>query len=87
MVVPYAKSVDGQRPKLSDRGVRRGTCTAGGKVAVEAVAVTHGGVRCSAWLGLVRSATVHRLIAVKLMLSHLAVFQGELDPEAVDAKS
>jgi hypothetical protein len=54
---------------------------------MEAVAVTHGGVRCSAWLGLVRSATVHRLIAVKLMLSHLAVFQGELDPEAVDAKS
>ena len=38
-------------PKLSDRGVRRGTCMAGGKVAAEAGAVTHGAVRCSAWLG------------------------------------
>ena len=38
-------------PKLSDGGVRRGTCTAGGKAAVEAGAVTHGAVRCSAWLG------------------------------------
>ena len=38
-------------PKLSDRGARRGTCTVGGKVAVEAGAVTHGAVRCSAWLG------------------------------------
>ena len=38
-------------PKLSDRGVRRGTCMAGGKAAVEAGAVTHGAVRCSAWLG------------------------------------
>ncbi len=37
--------------KLSDRGVRRGTCMAGGKAAVEAGAVTHGAVRCSAWLG------------------------------------
>ena len=41
-------------PKLSDRGVRRGTCTAGGKAAAEAGAVTHGAVRCSAWLGDVR---------------------------------
>ena len=32
-------------PKLSDRGVRRGTCMAGGKAAVEAGAVTHGAVR------------------------------------------
>src|SRR5439155_12808054 len=38
-------------PKLSDRGVRRGTCMAGGKAAAEAGAVTHGAVRCSAWLG------------------------------------
>ncbi len=38
-------------PKLSDGGVRRGTCMVGGKVAVEAGAVTHGAVRCSAWLG------------------------------------
>ena len=38
-------------PKLSDRGVRRGTCMVGGKVAAEAGAVTHGAVRCSAWLG------------------------------------
>ena len=37
-------------PKLRDRGVRRGTCVAGGKVAVEAGLVTHGAVRCSAWL-------------------------------------
>src|SRR5438477_736206 len=41
-------------PKLSDRGVRRGTCMAGGKAAAEAGAVTHGAVRCSAWLGPVR---------------------------------
>ena len=41
-------------PKLSDRGVRRGTCVAGGKAAAEAGAVTHGAVRCSAWLGDVR---------------------------------
>ena len=38
-------------PKLSDGGVRRGTCMAGGKAAAEAGAVTHGAVRCSAWLG------------------------------------
>ena len=38
--------------KLSDRGVRRGTCMVGGKGAAEAGAVTHGAVRCSAWLGL-----------------------------------
>ena len=38
-------------PKLSDGGVRRGTCMVGGKAAVEAGAVTHGAVRCSAWLG------------------------------------
>jgi len=39
-------------PKLSDRGVRRGTCMVGGKAAAEAGAVTHGAVRCSAWLRL-----------------------------------
>ena len=38
-------------PKLSDRGVRRGTCMVGGKAVAEAGAVTHGAVRCSAWLG------------------------------------
>ena len=38
-------------PKLSDRGVRRGTCMAGGTAAADAGAVTHGAVRCSAWLG------------------------------------
>src|SRR6266478_9090799 len=38
-------------PELSDRGVRRGTCMVGGKAAAEAGAVTHGAVRCSAWLG------------------------------------
>ena len=37
--------------KLSDGGVRRGTCMVSGKAAVEAGAVTHGAVRCSAWLG------------------------------------
>ena len=36
--------------KLSDSGVRRGTCMVGGKAAVEAGAVTHGAVRCSARL-------------------------------------
>ena len=40
-------------PKLSDRGARRGTCMVGGKVAVEAGAVTCGAVRCSAWLGVI----------------------------------
>ncbi|MEO8615162.1 MAG: hypothetical protein ABI600_08485 [Luteolibacter sp.] len=34
--------------KLSDSGVRRGTCMAGGKAAAEAGAVTHEAVRCSA---------------------------------------
>ena len=38
-------------PKLSDSGVRRGTCMAGGKAVAEAGAVTHGAVRWSAWLG------------------------------------
>ena len=38
-------------PKLSDSGVRRGTCMVGGKAVAEAGAVTHGAVRCSAWLG------------------------------------
>ena len=38
-------------PKLSDGGVRRGPCMAGGKAAAEAGAVTHGAVRWSAWLG------------------------------------
>jgi hypothetical protein len=37
--------------KLSDTPERRGTCMVGGKVAAEAGAVTHGAVRCSAWLG------------------------------------
>ncbi len=37
--------------KLSDSGVRRGTCMVGGKAVAEAGAVTHGAVRCSAWLG------------------------------------
>jgi|GEM_PF-2433737 len=37
-------------PKLSDSGVRRGTCMVGGKAVAEAGAVTHGAVCCSAWL-------------------------------------
>ena len=36
-------------PKLSDRGVRRGTGMVGGKAAVAAGAVTHGAVRCRGW--------------------------------------
>ena len=48
-------------PKLSDRGVRRGTCMVGGKAAVEAGAVTHGAVRCSAWLGAVFRIWIDRL--------------------------
>jgi len=42
-------------PKLSDCGGRRGSCMAGGKAAAEAATVTPGAVRCSAWLGDVRS--------------------------------
>ena len=38
-------------PKLSDRRSGRGTCMVGGKVVVEAGAVTAEPVRCSAWLG------------------------------------
>ncbi len=38
-------------PKLSDRGVRRGTCMVGSKAAAEADALTHGAVRYSAWSG------------------------------------
>ena len=38
-------------PKLSDSGVRRGTCMLVGKAVMEAGAVTHGAVRCGAWLG------------------------------------
>src|SRR4026209_2796209 len=37
--------------KLSDTTERRGTCTVGGKTAVEAGVVTRRRVRCSAWLG------------------------------------
>ena len=46
-------SASPNEPKLSDSGVRRGTCMVGGKAAAEAGAVTHGAVRCSAWLGLI----------------------------------
>jgi hypothetical protein len=35
----------------SEIRMRRGTCVVGGKAAAEA-AVTHGAVRCIAWLGL-----------------------------------
>ena len=45
--------------KLSDGGVRRGTCMVGGKAAAEAGAVTHGAVRCSAWLGRVMCISRH----------------------------
>jgi len=38
--------------KLSDTPERRGTCMVGGKVVVEAGAVTRRRVRCSAWLSL-----------------------------------
>jgi len=41
-------------PKLSDGGAWRGSCVVGGKAAAEAGAVTHGAVRCSAWLALDR---------------------------------
>ena len=43
-------------PKLSEGGGWRGPCTAGGKAAAEARAVTHGAVRCSAWLGASRAS-------------------------------
>ena len=45
-------------PKLSDRGVRRGTCTVGGKAAAEAGAVTHGAI-----------AAAHRLVFRSLRIS------------------
>ncbi len=48
--------------KLSDSGVRRGTCIVGGKAAAEAGAVTHGAVRCSAWLGAV-GCVVEKLLS------------------------
>ena len=51
MLVHRTRVATPNDPKLSDRGVRRGTCTVGGKAAVEAGDVTHGAVRCSAWLG------------------------------------
>ena len=35
-------------PKLSDRGVRRGTCMVGRPAAAEAASVTAGAARCSA---------------------------------------
>ena len=47
----YQMARQSNDPKLSDSGGRRGTCMVGGKAAVEAGAVTHGAVRCSAWLG------------------------------------
>ena len=47
--------------KLSDSGVRRGTCAEGGKAAAEAGAVTHGAVRCSAWLGVMFQQVVRTL--------------------------
>jgi hypothetical protein len=47
-------------PKLSDCGVRRGTCMADGKAAAEAGAVTHGAVRCSAWFGDVGLGVIER---------------------------
>src|SRR5438067_4812524 len=71
-------------PKLSDRGVRRGTCTVGGKAAVEAGAVTHGAVRCSAWLGPVRIWVWQQLGRSKLALNLPQVFLdgfSELDSE------
>ena len=61
-------------PKLSDRGVRRGTCTAGGKAAAEAGAVTHGAVRCSAWLGRVRIGVFRvRLTQQRVVLKYVEI--------------
>src|SRR6266478_6921894 len=54
-------------PKLSDRGVRRGTCTAGGKAAAEAGAVTHGAVRCSACLGVCVIVRIIDRVALKFL--------------------
>jgi hypothetical protein len=51
-------------PKLSDTPERRGTCVVGGKVAVEAGAVTRRRVRCSAWLGDVGSMRTLRFIGM-----------------------
>ena len=55
-------------PKLSDGGGWRGPCMAGGKAAAEARAVTAVAVRCSAWLGRVRSVIAWRKSFVELGL-------------------
>ena len=80
-------------PKLSDSGVRRGTCMVGGKAAVEAGAVTHGAVRCSAWLGvavgLVDGMSVNRLKlwqdATKGCNELLGSMNGLSEPNGIDA--
>ena len=59
--------------KLSDSGVRRGTCMVGGKAAVEAGAVTHGAVRCSAWLGV---AAVGKKLSTRRPHSRLISVRG-----------
>ena len=45
VVLPRRRAEAPNDLKLSDSGGRRGTCTVGGKAAVEAGAVTHGAVR------------------------------------------
>ena len=62
-------------PKLSDRGVRRGSCVVGGKAAAEAATVTHGAVRCSAWLGDVRFGEI---MAVELLVDVPQATPGRL---------
>ncbi len=42
-------------PKLSDGGGWRDGCTVGERRRLEAGAVTHGAVRCSAWFGDIRA--------------------------------
>jgi len=61
-------------PKLSDSGVRRGTCMVGGKAAVEAGAVTHGAVRCSAWLN--EFASLNRFAVNGLRMVKLETCKG-----------
>ena len=50
--------------KLSDTPERRGTCVVGGKVVVEAGAVTRRRVRCSAWLGVAVIGRRHEVVDV-----------------------
>jgi len=92
-VAEWKVSVTPNDPKLSDRGVRRGTCMVGGKAAAEAGAVTHGAVRCSAWLDPTANArtilfirSTEFLPEITLLLFHDAKMQNEQQHAGRDHK-